>query len=92
MIYTAMRERCAGCGDCVAACPVHAVRQSDGRAHIDGAACIGCHACVEVCPEGAIFPAHALATRAPQALPVASRLGQTLPAPRAAQSVFRPRP
>ena len=45
---------CAGCGVCVAACPVEAIEIVDGVAKIDEETCIECGACVGECPCGAI--------------------------------------
>ena len=44
---------CAGCGVCVAACPVEAIEIVDGQAKIADT-CIECGACVGECPCGAI--------------------------------------
>ena len=45
---------CAGCGVCVAACPVEAIEIVVGVAKIDEEKCIECGACVGECPCGAI--------------------------------------
>jgi ferredoxin len=47
-------ERCSGCGNCVAVCPVDAIRLDDGKARIEVDACAGCGACVEECNDKAI--------------------------------------
>lgn len=47
-------EKCTGCGACVHACPVEAIRMVGGKAVIDHDLCILCGACVEVCPVDAI--------------------------------------
>ena len=45
---------CAGCGVCVAACPVEAIEIVDGQAKIAEDKCIECGACVGECPSEAI--------------------------------------
>jgi MinD superfamily P-loop ATPase len=48
-------ELCAGCGECVARCPTHALAMRDGRAWlVIPEACSYCAECQNVCPEGAI--------------------------------------
>ena len=44
---------CGHCGQCVTACPVGAVRLTDGVVVTDKALCIRCCACVKGCPTGA---------------------------------------
>lgn len=54
-----VRSKCVGCGDCVRACPVHAI--SPGRpVSIDLEACIRCYCCHEVCNLSAINLRHGL--------------------------------
>lgn len=49
------RNRCNGCGICVALCPTHAVAVRDGCAVIvDAGACNFCPLCETYCPQGAI--------------------------------------
>lgn len=40
--------------DCVASCPVEAIKKEDGIVKIIEDECIGCEACVEACPYNAI--------------------------------------
>jgi ferredoxin len=67
------RDRCNGCGLCLAACNVNAISQKEaepgkeraGRlAMLDEAGCLGCGVCVQDCHRGAITlverPAHSL--------------------------------
>lgn len=45
-----MRERCVGCGKCVAACPARALRlDENGKAVRDKTRCTDCFRCVEAC-------------------------------------------
>ncbi len=46
-------EKCTGCGACVEACPVNAIKLENNKAVI-GEECIDCGACVGVCPVEAI--------------------------------------
>jgi len=41
---------CAGCGDCIERCQVHAISEGDGVSVVDRARCIGCGLCVTGCP------------------------------------------
>jgi len=43
-------EICAGCGDCIKRCQVHAISEGDGVSVVDRARCIGCGLCVTGCP------------------------------------------
>jgi ferredoxin len=45
--------KCTGCGKCVDACPVEAIKMQDGKAVI-GEECAECGACLDVCPNGAL--------------------------------------
>ena len=49
------KEKCIGCGTCVAICPVGATSfDSDGKVKIDKSICIGCGSCQAACPMNAI--------------------------------------
>jgi len=45
-------ERCLGCGDCVQACPEHAIALADGKV-VSAGLCQLCGTCVQACPAGA---------------------------------------
>ena len=49
-----IRDRCTGCGSCVKACPVGAMRIEGRLAVVDRQACIRCYCCHEMCPQAAI--------------------------------------
>jgi Na+-translocating ferredoxin:NAD+ oxidoreductase subunit B len=42
-------ETCAGCGDCIKRCQVHAISEGEGVSVVDRAHCIGCGLCVTGC-------------------------------------------
>ena len=44
------RERCTGCGNCIAVCPASANRLQGSQAHIERTACRACGRCVDGCP------------------------------------------
>jgi pyruvate formate lyase activating enzyme len=48
-----MKEKCAGCGKCLAACPRRAIALPDGKAATDREKCNGCGKCVDACLYGA---------------------------------------
>ena len=52
MLY--VNASCNGCGDCVEACPVGAIRLDQDAAVIDQVLCNECGACIQACKEGAI--------------------------------------
>ena len=52
--YWVEQDKCSGCGDCQAVCPVNAIVIEDGNSHIDPDACIGCGLCQGVCTYDAI--------------------------------------
>lgn len=57
MIESIDRERCIGCGACVARCPIDTLRLGpDGKARIAYPdECMTCFVCERSCPVGAIF-------------------------------------
>lgn len=46
-------EKCAGCGECVSACPQKAIALVDGRSKTDRLLCRGLGKCTAVCPNEA---------------------------------------
>ena len=48
------KEKCTGCGSCVEACPVDAIKVENDKAIIDNDECIDCGTCVDECPDEAI--------------------------------------
>jgi pyruvate formate lyase activating enzyme len=50
----ARQQKCAGCGDCVEACPRDAIEVVDGISRVDRTLCDLCMECVEACPTGAL--------------------------------------
>jgi heterodisulfide reductase subunit A len=47
-------ERCDGCGQCLAVCPVRAISLVEQKAQINQALCKGCGICISSCPVGAL--------------------------------------
>ncbi len=49
------RQKCIGCGDCIAACPTNALGRVAGKAAlVRPSACTYCIACEPICPTDAI--------------------------------------
>lgn len=47
------KEKCDGCGTCLAVCPKCAMIMSD-KAEIIARLCVNCKLCVKICPVGAV--------------------------------------
>ena len=55
MLLVVNKALCCACEECIAVCPVGAVRLGDdGKAQIDAASCVRCGACLGECPQGVI--------------------------------------
>jgi len=50
--------RCAGCGQCAAACPYSAITVAERRAEVNGYLCKGCGTCAAACPNKAVTLIH----------------------------------
>lgn len=56
-------ESCTGCGECVDACPRHAISLVQNTACIDPGMCDECGTCFRLCPHGAVYQSSALPER-----------------------------
>ena len=54
MAAVVVKEKCVGCGACVGACPVEAIKIENEKAVVDADTCVSCGACEGECPVGAI--------------------------------------
>lgn len=52
------QARCAGCGQCVASCPYHAIELHNGAAQVNEYLCKGCGTCAASCPNKAMTLIH----------------------------------
>lgn len=52
--FIVVESLCAGCLECVATCPNHAISERSGKAFIQQEACLTCGYCVGACPQFAI--------------------------------------
>jgi len=48
-------DKCIGCGECIAVCPVEAIKLVDKKSVVDKTKCIGCASCLAACPTMAMF-------------------------------------
>jgi electron transfer flavoprotein alpha subunit len=55
-------DKCTGCEECLASCPVSAIEMKDSKAFINEY-CEACMTCINICPEGAIIEVDKEATQ-----------------------------
>lgn len=48
------KAECVGCGACVDACGVGAIKMDGEFALVDPSTCVDCEACISACPNSAI--------------------------------------
>ena len=49
------KEKCVGCGGCIAVCPSHAIYLLPGwKSEVDQKKCVGCGSCAAICHKKAI--------------------------------------
>ncbi len=89
MVMQINQELCAGCGDCITACPENAIYLVNQRAVIDGSLCSQCKACVEACPNEAIA---VLSVDSPDASIVALPVAESRPVPVPEQAALLGKP
>jgi heterodisulfide reductase subunit A len=53
-----IRAKCSGCGECILACPYHAIERVEEKAQVNIALCKGCGTCVGACLAKAIVGHH----------------------------------
>ena len=49
-----VEDSCIGCGLCVNACSMKAIKLESLKAHADSIQCCGCHLCIDECPTNSI--------------------------------------
>jgi NAD-dependent dihydropyrimidine dehydrogenase PreA subunit len=54
-VVTVDSDKCAGCGECVKACPAKILSMVADKAELTGEDCMGCQSCAMLCPVEAII-------------------------------------